>query len=218
MHSGDYVSRFENQPIRRIARLVEHMALVGDERIVDVGCGNALSLSALDGRFGTYAGVDFSAEFIEAAKERARVLGFHDAEFFCGLVQEFAQDNPERFDVALALDISEHVYDEEWIGILKSIYFMLKQGGRLFLHTPNAEFFVEILKERNIVLKQFPEHIAVRNSHWNAELLKEAGFQIHRSLTLPHYNVLQLIHPLYSLPRIGRYFGARLFIDATKPS
>ncbi len=218
LHGEAYVERFEReQPIKRITRLVPLMGLGGREEIIDIGCGNALSLTALNGCFGSYAGVDFSAPFIEAARTRARSLGIENAEFFCGSAKAFAEENVGRFDVALALDISEHVYDKEWFHILRAIHKMLKAGGRLFLHTPNSSFFVEILKEKNIILKQFPEHVAVRTMDENIQLLREAGFRIRAARTLPHYNILSILHPLSRLPQIGRHFTARLFIEAGKP-
>ena len=84
MHGDAYVERFEQeQSIRRISRLIPMMDLKGSEEVVDIGCGNALSLTALDGRFGNYAGVDFSKPFIEAAQQRAHSLAIENVEFFC---------------------------------------------------------------------------------------------------------------------------------------
>lgn len=217
MHGDAYVKRFaREQSDKRIARLVPLMGLNGTENIVDIGCGNAMSLAALGGHFRSYSGVDFSEPFIEAAQERARLLAVESAEFFCGSAESYAEDNANRFDVALALDISEHVYDEEWLHILRAIHKLLKTGGKLFIHTPNLGFFIERLKAKNVILKQFPEHIAVRTMAQNIELLKDAGFRIRLARALPHYNRLSLLHPLSRLPQIGQFFEARLFIEAEK--
>ena len=217
MHGDAYVERFKNeQSEKRIARLVQLMNLDGTEQIVDIGCGNAMSLSALDGKFHTYAGIDFSDPFIAAAREKALSLSIERAEFFCGSAETYAEKNTNRFDVALALDISEHVYDKEWLLILQAIHKLLRNGGKLFIHTPNLNFFIERLKAKNIVLKQFPEHIAVRNMHQNIELLEEAGFRIRSAQALPHYNWLAALHLLSHLPLIGHFFEARLFIEAEK--
>ncbi len=218
LHGEAYVERFERaQPINRITRLVPLMAMNGTEKIVDIGCGNALSLTALNGHFSSYAGIDFSEPFIEAALMRARSLGIENAEFYCGSAEVFAEENADKFDVALALDISEHVYDTEWLSMLRAVHKMLKAGGRLFVHTPNSTFFVEIMKKKNIILKQFPEHIAVRTMDENIQLLEQAGYGIKTAHTLPHYNFLSALHPLSKIPRIGRHFMARIFIEARKP-
>jgi len=217
LHGADYAERFEYaHPIERITRLVPLMSLSGNEKLVDIGCGNALSMTAMKGHYEAYTGVDFSMPFIKAARSRAQSHGILNAEFYCGSAEDFAVDNADRFDVALALDISEHVYDDEWLGISLAIRRMLLPGGRLFLHTPNLEFFVERMKDKNFLLKQFPEHIAVRSMQGNIRILRNAGFKIRHAQNLPHYNWLSVLHPLSQLPGLGRYFGARLFIEAVK--
>lgn len=219
LHGDAYVESFERKhTVDRIVRFLPLMGLTGSEDILDVGCGNALSLDALKGRFSSYTGVDFSQPFIDAARQRTRSLGIENAEFFCDTAEAIAEQNAGRFDVALAFDLSEHVYDKEWRSILRAIYEMLRPGGRLFLHTPNSAFFVEILKERNIILKQFPEHIAVRNMAENIKLLEAESFRISAAHGLPHYNILSILHPLSKLPLVGRFFEARLFIEAQKPA
>lgn len=219
LHGEAYAERFEfAQPIERITRLAPLMSLTGAENVVDIGCGNALSMTALEGKYRSYTGIDFSAPFIKAAIARAETHGVANADFYCGSAEDFAADNPNCFDAALALDISEHVYDDEWVSILKAIRRMLRPGGRLFLHTPNLEFFVERMKDSNFLLKQFPEHIAVRNMGSNVHLLMDAGLDVVRSRKLPHYNWLSVLHPLSRMPAIGDYFAARLFIEAVKPA
>ena len=218
LHGKSYVERFErDQSIRRIDRLVPLMGLRGGEKIVDIGCGNALALDALKGNFRSYTGLDFSVPFIEAAKSRARSMNLQNAEFYCESAQAFTERSVEKFDVALALDLSEHVYDEEWHLILSAIHNMLRVGGRLYIHTPNLDFFIELMKKNDFVLKQFPEHIAVRSMSENKELLTGAGFRLTAAHVLPHYNVLSVLHPLSRIPFIGKFFGARLFIEAVKP-
>ena len=74
------------------------------------------------------------------------------------------------------------------------------------------------MKDKNFLLKQFPEHIAVRTMEANAALLEQAGLQIVQARRLPHYNWLSILHPLSFLPVAGDCFAARLFIEAAKPS
>lgn len=107
-----------------------------------------------------------------------------------------------------------YVYDESWLCNLKSIRKCLKPNGTLYLHTPNSEFFIEKMKERNFILRQFPEHIAVRNIVENTVLLEQAGFKVNSIRLLPHYNILRFLHPLSYIPFIGKWFNARLFIEA----
>jgi 2-polyprenyl-3-methyl-5-hydroxy-6-metoxy-1,4-benzoquinol methylase len=68
-----------------------------------------------------YIGVDFSQHFIEAANRRKAHFAIHNASFVCTNTEDFCAEHPENFDVALAMDTSEHIQDSEWISILASM-------------------------------------------------------------------------------------------------
>jgi cyclopropane fatty-acyl-phospholipid synthase-like methyltransferase len=150
------------------------------------------------------------------AQERARAAGCANAYFHLGDITEFARMHPGEFDVAFALDISEHVPDTEWAAIVSSLHTALKPGGLAICHTPNLDFFVERMKDRNFLLRQFPQHVAVRTLERNAAFFQQAGFSRIQATTLPHYNILRLLDPLSRLPVVGRYFAARVLIVAGK--
>jgi cyclopropane fatty-acyl-phospholipid synthase-like methyltransferase len=216
LHSGAYVEQYERKPPRRIENLLRLMQLSKAATVVDVGCGNGIIIEYISQHVGKYVGVDFSQEFIDIARSRAARIGADNVTFECALIDDFCKRNRNVFDVAFAFDLSEHVYDEEWSEIVGSIYSCLKPGGHFYLHTPNAGFFVEMLKDKDLILRQFPEHVAVRGIDENKRFLHEAGFcQAHARL-IPHYNALRYLHPLSFLPWIGKYFAARIFIDAVK--
>ena len=71
------------------------------------------------------------------------------------------------------------------------------------------------MKHHNFIIKQYPQHIAVRSPEANGKLLVEAGFSINKMKLIPHYNVLRVIHFLSHTPFFGKYFKARIFIEAT---
>lgn len=123
--------------------------------------------------------------------------------------------NGDAYDAVFMLDISEHVPDAEWSAIVAAAWHALRPGGRVYLHTPNLDFVVERLKQAGW-MRQFPEHIAVRDAESNARFFRQAGFSRVECSTLPHYNVLRWLHPLSAIPGIGRYFAARLWIEAVK--
>lgn len=217
MHSGDYVAMYERKPISRVSRLVPLMKLSGKTRLVDFACGNAMLLEAAGDRVGHYTGVDFSADFIAAARRRAATIPGTPVQLYCQDIVGFCREHPGQFDVAAALDFTEHVRDEELLPILRAIRSSLVDGGKFYLHTPNLDFFLERMRESGFLLRQRPEHVAVRNLRQNLALLEEAGFS--RSGTtawmLPHYNILRSLHGLGRLPLVGRYFQARIFIECT---
>ena len=202
---------------RRLQQLLPHLRLQPDEDLVDFGCGNGLLAAEVWNRVRSYAGVDFSQPFIDLAIARAASLGATNLRFECTAIEDFCAAHEGRFDVACALDFSEHVPDGEWLRLLKCIRRSLKRGGRLFLHTPNARFVLEWMKSRNFLLRQSPEHVAVRTMDENQRLLIDAGYTIAAARYVRHYNLLRFLHPLRHLPAFGRWFEARIFIEATVP-
>jgi SAM-dependent methyltransferase len=217
LHGAAYAATFEaQQDPTRVAGLLARVVFHPGAEVLDVGCGNGLALSFLSGRgIGRYTGVDFSDELLGLARSRAE----HNPELAARFLRAtstagLAQLGEAWADVALALDVSEHVYDDEWLTTCREVRAALKPGGQFVLHTPNLDFFVERMKARDFLLKQFPEHIAVRDAEHNIALLRKAGFERVEVEIIPHYNVLRHVHPLSRLPVVGRLFGARLFIVA----
>jgi 2-polyprenyl-6-hydroxyphenyl methylase/3-demethylubiquinone-9 3-methyltransferase len=211
LHSGAYVEMYEKKPLSRLERLLPLMDLKGDEVLADFACGNAMLWELVHGRIAEYHGVDFSEDFIAAAGRRKARIAAPGCNLYC------CAANPARFDVATALDFSEHVDDQAFVEIFSAIHRALRPGGRLFLHTPNLDFFLERLKDRGVI-PQFPEHIAVRTAEANCDLLQLSGFGLDRIKVhmIPHYNVLKVLHPLRRLPAVGGWFEARQFITCVK--
>ena len=190
------------------------MRLDARDKVSDFGCGSGLLMPYVAPLVHSYTGVDFSQPFIELANAKKESLGMANASFQCTSVEAFCSANQNAFDTAFALDVLEHVYDEDWRSILKSIRSSLTDEGRLYIHTPNARFFVEIMRKHNFILKQFPEHVAVRTPEENVALLENAGFRVARMLLLPSYTFLRMVHPLSYVPLVGGYFKARIFVEA----
>jgi 2-polyprenyl-6-hydroxyphenyl methylase / 3-demethylubiquinone-9 3-methyltransferase len=217
LHSGTYVEMYEKKPISRIQRLVPVMRLNGGESLADFACGNAMLLPLVASTVKHYYGIDFSEDFIESATRRSQKAGIKNCSFYCQDIVSFCDDHPTFFDVATAMDFSEHIDNSDFNRIFSAIYRSLKPGGKLFMHTPNLDFFIERLKNKGII-HQFPEHIAVRNADQNIAILEQCGFnKSHINVRyIAHYNVLKILHPLSWIPLIGKLFSARLFIECTK--
>ncbi|WP_353572640.1 methyltransferase domain-containing protein [Candidatus Albibeggiatoa sp. nov. BB20] len=215
LHGQDYVTYFESRQLAvRFEKLLSNVKFESHFDAVDFGCGNGMLMDFIMPQVRSYTGVDFSEPFIASALKRKADLSITNAEFICTDIHQFCQQHPQQFDVGFALDFSEHVYDQEWVKILSSIKRSLKPNGRLYLHTPNARFFIEKMKAHHFILKQPPAHIAVRNVEDNVSLVQEAGFKIVGLKLLPHYNILRFLHLISYIPIIGKYFKARIFIEA----
>ena len=216
LHSGDYVERYNSKPLDRVRALARRMDIPETAELADFACGNGMLAQVVGDRAGVLHGIDFSSDFIAAARGWADRSGLRNCRFYCEDILDFCARNQGRFDRAATLDFSEHVRDEEAIPIYAAIRSALKPGAKLYLHSPNLDFFVERLKDVGL-MRQFPEHVAVRNAVQTRAMLAQAGFDPDgiKVSYIPHYNVLKLVHGLGRLPLIGRYFQARLWVEAT---
>jgi len=217
LYGEEYVVKFEaHQSTERLRRLLPLMDLGPRGIVADCACGNGMLMELVAPMVQEYVEVDFSRRFIEAANRKRDRLAIRNASFVCARIEDFYVENPEHFDICLVMDASEHIPDEEWTSILAGIRSSMKSGGKLYVHTPNADFFLEIMKSKNFLVKQFREHVAVRTPSQNAAMLSRAGFSKVETILLPHYNFLKYLHPISFLPRVGKYFKARIFLSAEK--
>ena len=109
-------------------------------KVLDVGCGRG-EMVFLSARQGAEAyGIDFSPAAIEVAtamKQDHREEWAENAKFIRGNAVNMPFENG-FFDVVFLLDVVEHVSDHELNLILLEIARVLKQGGKVIIHsTPN---------------------------------------------------------------------------------
>lgn len=122
-------------------KIVEHFKL--DEKsatpfsslkIIDIGCGGGLIAEPF-ARMGTQlTAIDASQKNIEIAKIHAQKSNL-EIDYRATSAEEISQNEKEKFDVVLALEIIEHVADVE--EFLKHCVTLLKPGGLLFVATIN---------------------------------------------------------------------------------
>jgi 2-polyprenyl-6-hydroxyphenyl methylase/3-demethylubiquinone-9 3-methyltransferase len=216
-HYGEtYALDYERKPLSRIKRLSRLIKTEELGAVADIGCGTGMLAEALNNQWQVFHGIDLSPEMLKGAKNRAIRINASNIYWHLEEITSFLNRYPETFNTIFALDFSEHVDDEEWLLILQSAHAALKSGGHMYLHTPNQLYLIELLKENGFI-KQFPEHIAVRDAKSNVGLLRLAGFENVSVRYLSHYEFRQ--KPLWLLsylPIIGKFFRARLFLTAQK--
>lgn len=219
LYREDYVNKFNDSyhiQLKRIENIVDNIEIKPNSIVADFGCGNGLLCDVLIDKVNQYYGIDFSQEFIDLFNERLEnKVGKEKVQLYAEDIIEFSKRFPSTFDYAFTLDFSEHIYDEQFIDIYKSIMTTLKPNGKMILHTPNGDYFIEILKNKGI-MKQFPEHVAVRNLNEYEKLFNNIGFNQIKNKYLSHYTWLKYFHFLSFLPIVGKYFNARLLISIQK--
>jgi len=216
IYDQSYVDQYDPHAVQRMRRMLPFFDLSGKEIVADFGCGNGVLLDLIGARVREYVGVDFSAAFVREAERRRDARGITNGTFHCIDMVDFCERHPNHFDAAFALDFSEHVYDDQFLRIFGAIHGALKPGASLYLHTPNAEYFMERLKERGI-LTQVEGHVGVRDARSHRQLLARCGFADVHVRYLAHYlRLASTLHGLGYIPFLGALFRARLFLTCRK--
>lgn len=161
-------------------------------------------------------GVDASPRAIAMAEAERVRRGLQNVRFVEGDVADLASIPDASVDVAGAFDLLEHVDDATVRQMLRALRRVLKPEGVFVAYTPNREHYVERLKAHDVLLKQFPEHIAVRRPREILRLLEAEGWRV-RALTYataPFPVVRFLERLLWRIPGVGRLFRYRILLEA----
>jgi len=216
IYDQEYVDIYDPHAVQRIRRMLPFFDLSGRSHVADFGCGNGVLLELISSRIGDYVGVDFSEPFVRAAERRRDANGIANGRFECADIVSFCARHPDEFDAAFALDFSEHLYDDQFVSIFGAICQAMKPGAPLYIHTPNAEYFLERFHEWGI-LSQVEGHVGVRDAAEHEALFRRSGFARVDVRYLPHYlRLAAKFHALGALPVVGRWFRARLFLTCWK--
>src|SRR5262245_42740037 len=175
IYDQDYVDIYDPHAIPRLRRLLPFLDLSSDDTVVDVGCGNGVLLELIAPLVRDYVGVDFSEPFVREALRRQRERGITKGRFECADIASFCDAHPDSFDAAFAIDFSEHLYDDQFVHIFRAVRRAMKPGAPLYLHTPNAEYFLERFHEWGI-LPPVEGHVGVRDARGHEVLLAQCGF------------------------------------------
>ena len=133
--------------MRRLRQIQRHGS---GRRLLDVGCGPGFLLEAATRMGYDVRGIDPSAYVVAIAQEtfgpRVRQGTIHTADF-----------ESARFDVVVAFDTFEHVYDP--LRFLDAARDLLKPGGVLAITTPDPTSLLARVSGRRWVSFKIPEHV-----------------------------------------------------------
>ena len=112
-----------------------HFPVSRDIKVVDLGCGYGAFIHFMHQRgYGYAEGIDASVESVDVAEK----LGIESVHH--GDVVHFLEEQPdESIDVLTAIDLIEHFTKEELFDLVAQMHRVLKRGGRVIKHQPNAE-------------------------------------------------------------------------------
>jgi len=211
-HLTDLDSRFQRYRVRKV---LEIHAPGPDDRVLDLGCGWGTFSFALAPTVDEVVGLDFSSRSVELCECRGETLGLANASFLRADARETGLPD-ESFDVVLAADLFEHLYPEDSERVTAEAFRVLRRGGRFVVWTPHRGHFLEVLKNRNIVLKADPTHVDYKSMGRMLDLLEGAGFDVEKA-----YYAESHIPALSALERallpVAPLFRRRIAVLGRKP-
>jgi len=176
-HLTDHESRFQQY---RVAKVLDIHAPASTARVLDLGCGWGTFGFALSDRVREIVGVDFSEKSIQICHRRLERSPRDNVSFLCADAGDtgLAADS---FDVALAADLFEHLYPDDSASVAREAFRVLAPGGRFSTWTPNRGHILEVLKNRDIILKRDISHVDYKSMEEMERLLTAAGFEIEKA-------------------------------------
>jgi ubiquinone/menaquinone biosynthesis C-methylase UbiE len=190
-----------------------------DDRVLELGSARGDVTFFLARHAREAVGLDASDDALGMAERDRAGRGIANVSFVKGDVADLSTFEDASFDAVAAIDLVEHIDDPTLAAMLRETRRVLKSGGRLGLYTPDRAHYVERLKAHDLVLRQFPQHIAVRRAGAYRRFLAEAGFRIDLDTwsvsPFPFVRLLERV--LAPLPLVGETFRYRILMTAVKP-
>lgn len=202
--------------LERERNLLDLVRPRADMTLLELGCARGDSALFFARRVGRVIALDGEPLAVDLARRRAAEEGIGNVEFLLADARRFPEVADRSVDCVGAFDFLEHVADDVALPMLSEVARVLRFGGRFVAYTPNREHWVERLKAHDFLLKQQPDHIAVRRPGEIEELLRRAGFRVDRMFfppaPYPFYRPVDVL--LRDVPRLGAPFRFRVCLEA----
>ncbi len=176
-HLVDPESPFQRYRVRKVLEI--HQPGPGD-RTVDLGCGWGTFTFVLADRVDAVVGVDFSERSIAFCEKRLEEEPHPNVRFLCADAGATGLE-AEAWDVVLAADLFEHLYPDDSARVAREAFRVLRPGGRFVTWTPHRGHILEVMKNRNLLLKRDVSHVDYKSMAAMKRLLTDAGFEIERA-------------------------------------
>jgi len=183
--------------------------------VLELGCGTGFYTGLLAPRVHKIVGVDFSPTAIEMAISQFQR---DNVEFLVASIEKLDMLSDNSFGKILAIDVLEHLSEIQLEASLREVARLLKHNGVFVFFTPCRSHWIERLKAKNIILKQFREHIGVLTEREYYQITQALGLEVRHVLRyetcIPVWRVFERI--LKRIPGIGNIFVSRLGIAVYK--
>ncbi|MFA6429347.1 MAG: class I SAM-dependent methyltransferase [Patescibacteria group bacterium] len=185
----------------------EFFALSGQERVLNIGCGDGPQIVVYQGAFASMLCVDIQEKRIRATERLAQALGIGERVTMLESNVERIDRPDASFDTVFAIDIIEHVEHPE--ALLREAFRLLVPGGRMLITFPALhDHFVDALSWLRRLFVRTPSD--VKSDAWHPDahqrelsvhawrtLVEQAGFRCVKSRATTMFPPLHL----YGIPR-----------------
>ena len=217
LHRYHWFTNNAAKDARRWSEVLRMLEPRASDRLLEIGCGAGRHAIALAQFVGHVIGIDRSLVGVQRAGAFACRAGTPNIAFATcdAATLPFADGT---FQKVAAIDFAEHVDDANFAKVLAEVHRVLDLDGILAIFTPCVTHYVERLKSGGVLLRQIPEHIAVRGPEAYRKLLGAAGFGIRSCRFLPSdYPLFGAVDRLLArVPGIGPWFRFRICIAAVR--
>ncbi len=213
---------FTNPPRKYAERNRDTLRVVAprpEDRVLELGSARGDVTFFLARHAKEVVGLDASADALALAERARTEQGIGNVSFVKGDVADLSEFGDSSFDAVAAIDLVEHVDDPTLVAMFRETRRVLKRGGRFGIYTPDRAHYVERMKAHDFVLKQFPQHIAVRRRGAYRAFLSAAGLALELDAwsVSPFPGVRLVERALAPLPVVGGTFRYRILMRAVKP-
>jgi ubiquinone/menaquinone biosynthesis C-methylase UbiE len=213
---------FRNPPRKYAERNRDALRLLDPEKddvVVELGCARGDLTFLLAPLVREVIGVDASGEALAMAETERVRRGVQNIRWLKADVANLSALPDASANAVAAIDLVEHIDDPTLETMLTECHRILVPGGRLAVYTPDRAHYVERLKAHDLILKQFPQHIAVRRAQAYVAMLKKAGLAVAiLGFSVSPFPVVRRIEKLLApLPFIGPTFRYRILIRGVRP-
>ena len=172
-----------------LEKILAEFSGTGKPQIFEVGCGTGATNVVLN-EYGNTTSMDVSSEAVKYCKQR----GIKNV-FVADIVTMNISKYKGKFDVALALDVLEHIQDD--VEAMVQVYKLLKPGGYFLITVPAYKF----------LWSHHDEALHHKRRYHSLEItqkLRDVGFKI----TKRSHFVFTLFFPvLFIKVFVGNFFG-----------
>ncbi len=168
--------RFTYSPFKilEFEEMTRRVEFQGDERVLDIGCGDGLHTLLLGARSGHTTGIDVNSDFIADARSYAEGFRRKATVDFMDKPLEQIGFEDQTFDLVFSICVIEHIPNHE--EVLAECLRILKPGGRIVftvdtLETISDDALIEQHRAAHWVQRYFRQD-SLR------ELLESIGFEV----------------------------------------